>query len=90
MGTPETLVKQLQESDLPTQITAAESLARLAEEAQPAIVALVQHCGSEDEDLRNWSTAALEQIGAPTKEQIDASHVIGLSGYCCMAKFTRQ
>ena len=25
-----------------------------------------------------------------TKEQIDALHMIGLSGYCCMAKFTRQ
>lgn len=71
MGTPETLVKQLQDGDLPTQIMAAESLASLAEGAQPAIVALVQHCGSEDEDLRNWSTAALEQIGAPTTEQID-------------------
>lgn len=71
MNSTETLIKQLQEADLPSQVTAAEALAGLAEAAQPAIVALVQHCGSEDENLCNWCTAALEEIGAPTVEQID-------------------
>ncbi len=71
MSTTDTLLKQLHATDLPSQVTAAEELARLAEEAHPAIVALVQHCGSVDEDLRNWCTAALEEIGAPSMEQID-------------------
>ncbi len=71
MNTTETLTKQLQSTDLSSQVAAAEELARLAEEARPAMVALVQHCGSADEDLRNWCTAALEEIGAPAMEQID-------------------
>ncbi len=71
MSTTATLLKQLHATDLPSQVAAAEELARLAEEAQPAIVALVQHCGSMDEDLRNWCTAALEEIGTPSMEQID-------------------
>jgi len=71
MNATEALTKQLQTTDLPSQVGAAEQLARLAEEAQPAMVALVQHCGSADEDLRNWCTAALEEIGAPAVEQID-------------------
>ncbi|MGI9429362.1 MAG: HEAT repeat domain-containing protein [Bythopirellula sp.] len=71
MSTTETLVTQLHASDLPTQIGAAETLASLAEEGQAAIVALVQHSGSENEDLRNWCNAALEEIGAPTAAQID-------------------
>jgi hypothetical protein len=71
MSTAETLVTQLQESDMPKKIVAAETLASLAEEGQAAIVALVQHCGSENEDLQNWCTAALEEIGAPTVAQID-------------------
>ncbi len=71
MNTTETLTKQLQATDLSSQVAAAEELARLAEAAQPAMIALVQHCGSADEDLRNWCTAALEEIGAPASEQID-------------------
>ena len=71
MNVVETRVKQLQGSDLPSQIDAAESLAGLAEAAQGAIVALVQHCGSADEDLRNWCTAALEVVGPPSAQQID-------------------
>ena len=71
MSTTDTLLKQLNATDLPSQVAAAEELARLAEGARPAIVSLVQHCGSTDEDLRNWCTAALEEIGAPSVEQID-------------------
>jgi len=71
MNTIETLINQLQDADLRMQVAAAESLAGLANQAQPAIVALVQHSGSADEDLCNWCTAALEEIGPPTVEQID-------------------
>lgn len=71
MNTTESLTNQLQSNDLAEQITAAETLASLAEEAQPAIVPLVQHCGADDEDLCNWCTAALEEVGPPTADQID-------------------
>lgn len=66
------LVQQLQSDQLTVQIAAAETLAGLAEAAQPAIVALVSQCGSENEDLCNWCTSALEEVGAPTAEQIEA------------------
>ena len=49
----------------------------MAEGAQPAMVTLVQHCGSADEDLQNWCTAALEGIGPPTTEQIDELALAG-------------
>jgi len=66
------LLRKLQSAnELPEQIAAAESLARLSEGAQPAIVALVQNCGSDNEDLRNWCYAALEEVGPPTVEQIE-------------------
>jgi len=71
MNAIETMLQQLKQTDLPAQVAAAEALARLGEEAQPAIVALVQHCGSTDEDLCNWCTAALEEVGPPIVEQID-------------------
>jgi len=71
MNPIETMLQQLKQTDLPAQVAAAEALARLGEAAQPAIVALVQHCGSADEDLRNWCTAALEEVGPPIVEQID-------------------
>ena len=72
MNATETLIDQLNQiNDLQSQVAAAETLAGLAEAAQPAIVALVQHSGSSDEDLCNWCTAALESSGPPTAEQID-------------------
>lgn len=71
MNAAETWAKQLQQDDLPLQVSAAESLAGLAEAAQPAIVALVQYSGSPNEDLCNWCTSALESVGVPTAEQIE-------------------
>ncbi len=66
-----TLTQQLDRDSLTAQISAAETLAGMAEAAQPAIVALVRHCGSDDEDLCNWCAAALEAVGPPTAEQVD-------------------
>lgn len=67
----ESLTRQLQTGELAGKISAAETLASMAEDAQPAIVALVQHCGTDDEELRDWCTSALESVGPPTAEQID-------------------
>lgn len=67
-----TLTEQLQDaSNLTTQVDAAEALSQLAEAAQPAMVALVQHCGASDEDLQNLCVGALESIGPPAAEQIE-------------------
>lgn len=65
------LIEQLESDQLDAQLSAAETLAGMAEEAQPAIVALVRHCGSDNEDVCNWCTSALEEVGPPTAEQID-------------------
>ena len=73
MNSIETLVQQLNNSaDIAAQISAAEQLATYAEEAQPAIVALIEYCGTDNEDLCSWCTAALESVGPPADEQIEA------------------
>lgn len=61
----------LHKPDIDGQAAAAEALAALGEAARPAIVALVQVCGSQSEDVRNWCTAALEDVGAPAANQIE-------------------
>ena len=72
MNAIQNLIKQLQDTSNPiAQANAAEELALLAEEGQQAAVALVQHCGSPNEALRNWCTGALESLGAPATDQID-------------------
>ncbi|MEM8944653.1 MAG: HEAT repeat domain-containing protein [Planctomycetota bacterium] len=58
-------------SDVAAQVAAAETLSSLAEAAQPAIVSLVKHSGSDNEDLCNWCTSALESIGPPAAGQIE-------------------
>ena len=37
---------------------------------QPAAVALVLACGDEDEEVRQWATAALEGMGAPEASDV--------------------
>ncbi len=74
-----TWIQQLQHSDPQEQAAAAEALASLGQEAQPAILALVQHCGSADEDLCNWCTAALEEVGPPVAQQIDELALLATS-----------
>ena len=61
----------LQANDLDAQLAAAEALAGASIDAQPAIVALVQACGTKSEEVRNWCVAALEDVGAPTTGQLD-------------------
>ena len=51
---------------------AAESLAQMGNEAQPAAVALVQACANDDESLREWVVAALEQLGPPAQTDLPA------------------
>ena len=58
-------------NDLRVRLAAAEALAGVAADAQPAIVALVQALGSGDHEVINWCTAALEEVGPPAVSQID-------------------
>lgn len=67
----EQYIADLQQTDPTRQAAAAESLAALAEEAQPALVALVQACSSQNEAVLNWCTAALEDVGPPELQQIE-------------------
>jgi HEAT repeat protein len=57
------LKQSLHSGDPAQQAAAAEKLAQLGEDAQPAAVELVRACGNEA--LREWATAALEDLGAP-------------------------
>ncbi len=46
-------------------LASAEALARLGVEASPAAIAIVQALEFEDDGLRDWLVAALEDLGAP-------------------------
>jgi HEAT repeat protein len=55
---------------------AAEQLAQLGPDAQPAAIALVLACGDEAEEVRQWATSALEELGPPVAS--DVSQLISL------------
>jgi HEAT repeat protein len=59
------LLGSLSASDAATRSQAAEQMAVLGPDAQPAAVALVLACGDEDEEVRQRATAALEGMGPP-------------------------
>ncbi|QDS99753.1 HEAT repeat domain-containing protein [Adhaeretor mobilis] len=67
----ETAHQQLLTGTDTQQAAAAEALAGMGELAQQAIPALVQHCASADESVRNWCTAALEEVGPPAGRQLE-------------------
>ncbi len=50
---------------------AAQRLARMGPDAQPAAVALAEASAAEAEDLREWVTAALEELGPPPTKDRD-------------------
>lgn len=64
------LIQQLDSSDPALQAQAAEALAQMADEAQPAILALVRHAGSGDDSVAQWCNSALEDVGPPALDQI--------------------
>jgi len=53
-------------------LAAAEALARLGAEASPAAVSLVQALEIDDDGLRDWLVAALEELGAPSAADVPA------------------
>jgi len=70
-ATIEQYIAELNQTDPTRQAAAAQSLAALAEEAQPALVALIQACSSQNESVLSWCTAALEDVGPPELHQIE-------------------
>lgn len=66
-----TLIAALSDRAAPKRSQAAEQLALLGTDAQPAAVALVLACGDEDDEVRQWATAALEQIGPPLLSDLE-------------------
>ncbi len=66
------LIASLASSDLGKRRQSAESLAKLGPAAVKAAVALVKTCGDEDEEVRNWVVAALEELPAPDPSQVAA------------------
>lgn len=65
-----TLIAQLEGTDTAAQTAAANELASRGREAQGAIVALVRTVGIPDEEVLEACTAALEEAGPPTADQI--------------------
>ena len=59
------LIASLASSDLAARREAAESFARLGPDAVPAAVSLVKACDNDDEQVRNWVVAALEELPPP-------------------------
>lgn len=64
------LISKLEGTDTEAQTAAATRLASLGRDAQGAIVALVRTVGIPDEEVLEACTAALEEAGPPSAEQI--------------------
>jgi HEAT repeat protein len=62
---PAPLVADLVAGDADRRAEAAEALCRAGAAASAAVVPLVRACGDEDDRVREWAVAALEDIGPP-------------------------
>jgi HEAT repeat protein len=63
------LAALLDSASLAERRRAAEQLSRLGPAAKPAAATLVMALADTDETVREWATAALEEINAPAGEQ---------------------
>ncbi len=66
----QTLIQQLSAQSPAQHATAAEALARMGRDAQPAALSLVSLLRTADAPTREWCAAALEDIGPPLAAQI--------------------
>ncbi|MDA1055765.1 MAG: HEAT repeat domain-containing protein [Planctomycetota bacterium] len=71
----QTLIVSLASTDVATRREAAELLARVGPDAVAAAVSLVRASGDEDEQVRNWAVAALEELPAPEASEATALEV---------------
>lgn len=51
---------------------AAEQLSRAGEDAKAAAVPLVRAARDDSEEVREWATSALEELGAPSRDDLPA------------------
>ena len=61
--------QKFQSKDVSERESAAESLSQMGSDAAPAAVELVVACGDQ-ESVRQWAVAALEEMGPPATESI--------------------
>lgn len=64
------LTAALSSPEADARATAAETLMRMATEAAPAAVPLVEACRDDDERVRESAVAALEELGPPPKDTL--------------------
>lgn len=69
-ATPQQMEVQLQSADVARRASAAEALAQLGPDARPVAVSLVAAQADADENVRQWATSALEDMGAPRSEDL--------------------
>jgi HEAT repeat protein len=62
------LINELLEPSTQRRIEAATRLAKLGRQAKAAAVPLVRAAGDPQEDVRQWASAALEELGPPAAE----------------------
>lgn len=86
MDALEPLVESLRSSDVQRRREAAQQLAGLESQAQPAAAALVAACDEADEDVREWVVAALEALGPPPSGQ-QAQLIEQLGNPCALARY---
>ncbi len=63
------LIASLASAEVTTRREAAESLARIGPAAVIGAVPLVNACGDDDEQVRDWVVATLEELPAPDASQ---------------------
>lgn len=65
------LINDLNSNEAATRAEAARQLAQQGEDARPAALGLLRNVADADESVVEWSTAALEGLGAPAIEEVD-------------------
>ena len=67
-----TLIADLAAPEAPRRAAAARKLTKLGPDGSAAASALVRTAGDADEQVREWAVAALEELGAPPQQELDA------------------
>jgi HEAT repeat protein len=68
----DSLVADLKSTEAEIRATAAEQLCRLEEGAREAALPLVMAAGDDDERVRDWAAAALEELGPPSTADVQS------------------